>query len=122
MGIGVTGENADTEGRGAAILGPKIGNGFISNLYSFFDELTMDRWPMRSVGRIRGTLFEDRPDMVSQKRDELQSILAKVRRSWWPYPHNKLGRIEITRVASIHPRADDTHSELDQGGPAPLRR
>ena len=42
-GIKISGENTDTKVKGAAILGPKIGNGFYSNLRGSFDELTMDR-------------------------------------------------------------------------------
>jgi hypothetical protein len=36
-GIKITGEFADTKVLGAAILGPKIGNGFFSNLNGIFD-------------------------------------------------------------------------------------
>lgn len=53
------GENADTIVRGAAIIGPKIGNGFFSNLNGVFDALTMDRWLMRTWGRWTGTLVQE---------------------------------------------------------------
>jgi hypothetical protein len=78
-GLEVTGEFADTSVRGAAVLGPKIGNGFFSNLNGFFDQLTMDRWLMRTWGRWTGTLIEDRPDMVNAKRDELKTLVAKMK-------------------------------------------
>jgi hypothetical protein len=42
------GEHADVVVKGAAILGPKIGNGFFSNLFGNFDSLTMDRWLIRT--------------------------------------------------------------------------
>jgi len=80
-GIGVGGEFKDTEVRGAAILGPKIGNGFFSNLNGFFDQLTMDRWLMRTWGRWTGTLIEDRPDMVRQKREELQGLIREIKKN-----------------------------------------
>jgi hypothetical protein len=43
---------------GAIILGPKIGNGFYMNLWGKFDQLTMDRWFMRTWGRVTGTLID----------------------------------------------------------------
>ena len=44
------GEHADTTVKGSAIIGPKIGNGFFSNLYGDFSSLTMDRWLIRPWG------------------------------------------------------------------------
>ena len=73
------GEFAETTVRGAAILGPKIGNGFFSNLYGYFDQLTMDRWLMRTWGRWTGTLIEVRDDMVKAKRSELKELVRKMR-------------------------------------------
>ena len=78
-GLEVTGEFAETEVRGAAVLGPKIGNGFYSNLNGFFDQLTMDRWLMRTWGRWTGTLIEARPDMVKAKRAELKELVVKMK-------------------------------------------
>jgi len=75
-GVKLTGENIDTVLRGSAVLGPKIGNGFFSNLYGYFDALTMDRWLMRTWGRWTGTLIESRPDMVAAKTEELTPLLA----------------------------------------------
>lgn len=60
------GEYADTVVRGASILGPKIGNGFFSNLYGLFDALTMDRWLVRTWGRWTGTLVELNPELTKQ--------------------------------------------------------
>ena len=80
-GLEVTGEFADTQVRGAAVLGPKIGNGFYSNLNGFFDQLTMDRWLMRTWGRWTGTLIESRPDMVKAKRQELRDLVVKMKQN-----------------------------------------
>ena len=77
----VTGEFKDTLVRGAAILGPKIGNGFYSNLNGLFDQLTMDRWLMRTWGRWTGTLIEDRPDMVRLKRAELRGLIEQMKKN-----------------------------------------
>lgn len=74
-GLEVGGENLTTEVYGSAILGPKIGNGFFSNLYGRFEQLTMDRWLMRTWGRWTGTLVETNPDQVRAKRVQLRSLI-----------------------------------------------
>lgn len=80
-GLAVTGEFAETLVRGAAVLGPKIGNGFYANLNGFFDQLTMDRWLMRTWGRWTGTLIEARPDMVKLKRQELRDFVVQMKQN-----------------------------------------
>ena len=55
----ISGELNSTEVYGASILGPKIGNGFFMNLYGEFGQLTMDRWFMRTYGRLTGTLLKE---------------------------------------------------------------
>ena len=74
-GVQISGEGKNTLVRGASILGPKIGNGFFSNLYGNFDALTMDRWLMRSVGRHRGTLIDINMPMVKKKTGEIKTLL-----------------------------------------------
>ena len=74
-GVKISGESANTEIRGSAILGPKIGGGFYANLYGNFDELTMDRWLMRTVGRWRGGLVKINKPMIVKKTQEIQSLL-----------------------------------------------
>lgn len=73
--VKISGEGKNTLVRGASILGPKIGNGFFSNLYGNFDSLTMDRWLMRTVGRHRGTLVNINQPMVKQKTSEIKTML-----------------------------------------------
>lgn len=73
--VKISGEGKGTLVRGASILGPKIGNGFFSNLYGNFDELTMDRWLMRSVGRWRGGLVKINKPMVKKKTTEIKSMM-----------------------------------------------
>jgi len=41
---------------GAIIFGPKVGGGFYPNLSGQYQYLTMDRWFMRTIGRLRGNL------------------------------------------------------------------
>ena len=74
-GVKISGEGKGTIVRGASILGPKIGNGFFSNLYGHFDALTMDRWLMRTVGRMRGTLVKINKPMIKQKQGEIGQIM-----------------------------------------------
>jgi hypothetical protein len=76
LGGDVSGEKADTVVRGAAIIGPKIGNGFFSNLYGFFDALTMDRWLMRTWGRWTGNLIEYDAEAVARKKQQLSALLG----------------------------------------------
>jgi hypothetical protein len=71
----VSGENLTTEVYGAAALGPKIGNGFFANLYGYFEQLTMDRWLMRTWGRWTGTLLEDNERNILLKREQLAGII-----------------------------------------------
>lgn len=72
------GEHADVEVRGAAILGPKIGNGFFSNLYGNFDALTMDRWLIRTWGRWSGTLIKDMPRHTAEARARVREVMTKI--------------------------------------------
>jgi hypothetical protein len=70
-GYAVSGEWVTTTVRGAALLGPKIGNGFFSNMNGFFDKLTMDRWLMRTYGRLTGTLIVINDGKIKANRDRL---------------------------------------------------
>ena len=68
MGYSVTGELVGAKVRGAAIFGPKVGGGFLSNLNGHYEYVTMDRWFMRTMGRIRGNLTPDQ-DFTKQFRN-----------------------------------------------------
>jgi hypothetical protein len=72
------GEYADTLVRGSSILGPKIGNGFFSNLYGLFDALTMDRWLIRTWGRWTGTLIELNPELTEQAATRTMEAVNKL--------------------------------------------
>lgn len=74
----ISGENLTTEVFGAAVLGPKIGNGFFMNLYGQFGQLTMDRWLMRTWGRWTGTLITDNPGQVRAKRNQIKALIKEL--------------------------------------------
>ena len=89
----VGGEFADTRVLGASILGPKIGNGFFSNLNGIFDQLTMDRWLMRTWGRWTGSLIEDNARLIDNKRGEMERLIKGLLR-----PANKATRERFERI------------------------
>jgi len=66
-----TGELADTEVFGSAIFGPKIGNGFYTNLRGDFSPVTMDMWFMRTMGRLSGRLMDLDRDRFDAQLDRL---------------------------------------------------
>ena len=72
FGLSVSGELMGTQLKGSAILGPKIGGGFYQNLNGNFDPLTMDRWFMRTYGRLTGSL-------MSEAKRKLPAQIAKFR-------------------------------------------
>ncbi len=72
------GEFANTTVKGAAILGPKIGNGFFSNLYGDFTSLTMDRWLIRTWGRWTGTLIKAMPEQTALARTRLSNNVKAI--------------------------------------------
>lgn len=74
----ISGENLDTVVLGAAILGPKIGNGFFGNLYGRFDKLTMDRWFMRTWGRWNGNLVQVDKEKVAASRSRVKDAIANI--------------------------------------------
>lgn len=78
MGYEASGENAEEDVMGAAIMGPKIGNGFFANLNRNFDRLTMDRWFMRTWGRWTGSLIEFNRQSFIEKLDQLRAVCAEI--------------------------------------------
>ena len=61
----------DTEVYGSAVFGPKVGNGFYTNLRGDFSPVTMDMWFMRTVGRLTGKLLEFEPVKFQKQLDRL---------------------------------------------------
>jgi len=75
LGIEVSGELVDQWVIGAATLGPKVGNGFFANLNGIFSALTMDRWFMRTWGRLTGKLFNTSEEKIGNSEVRLQEAL-----------------------------------------------
>lgn len=76
LGMEVNGENAETSVYGSAIFGPKIGQAFYQNLSGNFNPLTMDRWWMRTWGRMVGNLA---PEGLKNATDQIDRFMAAVR-------------------------------------------
>jgi len=58
----IAGELSDSTIYGAVFLGSKIG-AFFNNLYGNFTPVTMDRWFMRSMGRVQGNMLQFAPSI-----------------------------------------------------------
>ena len=69
------GYGLDEQVYGAAIMGPKIGNGFFANLNGNYDQLTLDRWAMRTWGRMTGTLVINKQKQAKIKRGQIKQII-----------------------------------------------
>ena len=72
--LGVSGELMGTQLKGSAILGPKIGGGFYQNLNGNFNPLTMDRWFMRTYGRLTGSLMSEATRKLPAQIDKFRGV------------------------------------------------
>ena len=104
LGMKVGGEWMPTPVRGAAILGPKIGNGFFSNLNGYFDALTMDRWLMRTWGRLTGTLLNVSKKDIDKSRTKLASRVAAL---------SDEERKTLSKVVGVSIKKKMTRAQLD---------
>jgi hypothetical protein len=75
----VMGELADEQVYGAVLLGPKIGNGFYMNLWGEFGQLTMDRWFMRTWGRLTGTLIDTDKDLQKNAKENVKNSIKDIK-------------------------------------------
>ena len=82
----------DDQVYGGSIFGPKIGGAFLQNLNGNFDALTIDRWMMRTWGRLTGRLVDpraengiiDTPGSAGRRafiRDTMSEALDKMKES-----------------------------------------
>jgi len=88
LGLKVGGELTSERVFGSAVFGPKIGNGFYQNLAGNYDPVTIDKWFMRTWGRLTGTLVGNKEAYDGQRRrfidaavehaDELKGLGIKV--------------------------------------------
>lgn len=70
----ISGESVKEKVRGSMIFGPKIG-AFYTNLRGDFSPVTMDRWFMRTVGRITGTLSDISTSAIPGQVERLLNAL-----------------------------------------------
>ena len=71
----VTGEKMDSKVPVFAIFGPKVGS-FYNNLNGKYDSLTMDRWFMRSFGRVSGEVAGAPPGIIKKQSKEIGKLIA----------------------------------------------
>jgi len=112
----VSGENKTTEVYGAAALGPKIGNGFFANLYGHFEQLTMDRWLMRTWGRWTGTLLFDTKAQQVTKRGQLKDLIRALSKE------QKKAFEEIIGVKLQVGKADEVAVAINKASMKPAKR
>jgi len=62
--------------KGSRIFGPKIGGGFMQNLFGNFDPATVDMWAKRTYGRYSGTLLA-RPELIDAQRKTLRAAIGR---------------------------------------------
>jgi hypothetical protein len=63
---------------GSEIMGPKIGGGFFQNLGGNFDPLTVDRWFMRTLGRVTGDILDHpTPEALRTAERRLRTTLRR---------------------------------------------
>ncbi|HRY42273.1 MAG TPA: hypothetical protein P5153_17195 [Candidatus Krumholzibacteria bacterium] len=103
------GEHVDVSVKGSAILGPKIGNGFFSNLYGDFRALTMDRWLIRTWGRWTGTLIKDVPELTAEARDRMKEAIADLNKESLKAAGELLG-VDMTASPDDISKAVQKHS------------
>jgi hypothetical protein len=79
FGRKVSGEGVDTLVYGAGVLGPKIGNGFFMNLFGEFGQLTMDRWFVRTWGRLTGNLVDIDQAKIRADKDAFTGLIDLIK-------------------------------------------
>ena len=75
----INGESMDTEVYGSAVFGPKIGNGFYTNLRGDFSPVTIDMWFMRTVGRLQGKVLAFDQAKFDKQLNRLKKALGRKR-------------------------------------------
>ncbi len=70
----LSGDSPDSVVTRSTIFGPKLG-AFFANLSGNFNPITMDRWKMRTIGRITGDLV-DTPN-IPKMRERLRAVLTQ---------------------------------------------
>jgi hypothetical protein len=82
----------------AVVLGPKLGS-FFNNLYGDFSSVTMDRWFMRTIGRLTGTQVEPLAgSKVREMRNNLRDAVARLTPSEFELLGIKRGDLKGTSI------------------------
>ena len=140
-------ELKDQEVYAGSVLGPKIGGGFLPNLMGRYDTTTIDRWLMRTWGRLTGDLqnpasktgLRDSPSsggqraMIRGTMDEALNVLhadhpdlthAGLQATLW-YPekqlYNKLGVVDKRGVPTDYEKEIRKHVDETQPTGGPVR-
>jgi hypothetical protein len=71
------GEAADSQLPLSIVFGPKVGGAFFPNLVGRLDLTTMDRWFMRTWGRITGTLLDGDPATLNKNIEKFKTNLTR---------------------------------------------
>lgn len=74
--VAETGELKENTVFGSAIFGPKIGQGFYTNLRGDFSPVTMDMWFMRTIGRLSGTLMGSSEGKIQNAYDRVGRAIS----------------------------------------------
>jgi len=75
----ISGENMETEVYGSQVFGPKIGNGFYTNLRGDFSPVTIDMWFMRTVGRLQGRVLAFDEKKFQGQLERLKKAIGRKR-------------------------------------------
>lgn len=110
----INGLGADEIVFGAAVFGPKIGNGFFMNLYGNFDQLTMDRWFMRQYGRLTGTLIDRRKDLISKNKEDLRQAVRSLDKEERRILSSVIGSVNMSDVVAVAGSIEKATARLDK--------
>jgi RNA polymerase sigma factor (sigma-70 family) len=111
----IEGEASDAIVQGSMIFGPKLGN-FYANMSGDFSAVTMDRWFMRTFGRVRGDLISLEENDKQLKAEERLRTVAK--KNGMVPPQNK---DDFSDWVTAQVRANDKRyvEAREKGLPAP---
>jgi hypothetical protein len=88
-GVTLSGENMTASLYGSAVFGPKIGQGFYQNLMGNFDPITIDKWFMRTWGRMTGVLV-GKPKL----QENIENLAAEMRKEGIEFDPDRYGSDE----------------------------
>jgi len=94
----ISGYTVDENVFGAAIFGPKIGNGFFMNLQGMFENLTIDRWFMRQYGRLTGQLRAPSKDLIKKNKAKIASLLRSLSASERKVLREQVGKYKLSDI------------------------